>query len=853
MEQPTHHYDPTQERVIDFSHGSALVLAAPGCGKTHILTRRIVKAHQSSVPYEQMLCLTFTNRAARSMHARIEEELGRMPTGLFVGNLHRFCIRFLFENSLLPLDTTIIDEMDQDEILTALVYPEEADNPQGKHFSPNEIKKVTDAAAYLYEKEAKFPADLHLHKHFEPAYQPLAQQYRQYKQENGMVDFDDLLLLTYHHLSSNAQGTFALDHFPWIQVDEVQDLNPLQLAIIDQLITPDGTLLYLGDERQAIYSFLGTNDKSVLQLGSACDNHVFHLSNNYRSPKYLLDMLNDYAQHVLHVPAEQLPVAFNSQHIDDGLTLVRCDRTGERTDNQPQVLAMIARQLYQQTQDESIGILVRTNQQADDISTILAAHGLPHISITRKDVFKSIDFKTLLAHFSVVVNDTRMADWLTLFTQTKVVEKKSHTRRCIQRMRQIGLLPTDLIRYPNSSYCLELAKSYAEREIVVFDTETTGLDFFTNDIIQIAAVKLRGGQKVEGSELDIIIRTDQEIPAQLGELPNPMVEEYRRREKLSPEEGFRCFLDYVGDAELVGHNVNYDVQILRNNLQRRTPQLALSDRPVWDTLKLARLLDPHLRHYRLESLLEVYGLEGENSHNALDDIYATVSLLRHCYARILEKAPAQRAFLDHSYTQGLRQRLLDRYAPLYAQTADKLYAAASDEMHTLDYEIASIYEQMVDHRIIVPIALIDYVRQLFRETVVQHEREPYFYQQLTAHLHDIRSFNEADLFDNNIIRERICIMTMHKAKGLEFDHVLIHNASKGSLPFWKSTPADTAELARLLYVALSRARKTLGLTYVGELSPFLSTHAEVADHFSEMPTDEKHRLLSWEQERAAQG
>ncbi|MCF0236620.1 MAG: UvrD-helicase domain-containing protein, partial [Bacteroidaceae bacterium] len=572
MESPqtnTHHFDATQQEVIEFTGGQALVLAAPGCGKTHILTQRIVRANQvEGIPYKDMLCLTFTNRAARSMCARIEAELGNIPKDLFVGNLHRFCIRFLFENNLLPLDVSIIDEFDQEEIIRHLAAPqgqEQADEQQLRAWA---IKKITDAAAHLFEQEAKFPADLHLHKHFDPQFVPLAQAYRDYKAEHGLMDFDDILLTTYQHLSNQKEESFAMSRYPWIQVDEVQDLNPLQLAIVDIIAAPGGTVVYLGDERQAIYSFMGTSQQSVVKIGSNCENNVFHLANNYRSPKYLLDMLNDYAQYVLQVPQSQLPTAYNALHIDDGLTLVRCDDPTSR-DHQADVLAMMARQIYLQSTTDSIGILVRTNQQADEISHILSAHHLSHLSITRKDAFKGVDFKTLMAHFSLVINDTRIADWMLLLAQSQLIESKNYTRRCLQKMRSIGLLPTDFFRYDNSSYCIEVADSLAHREIVVFDTETTGLDFFNNDIIQIAAVKLRNGQVVEGSEFDIIIETDQEIPAMLGDLVNPMVEEYQRRQRLSPAEAFEQFIHYVGDAELVGHNVNFDLQILLNNLRRR--------------------------------------------------------------------------------------------------------------------------------------------------------------------------------------------------------------------------------------------------------------------------------------------
>ena len=101
-----------------------------------------------------------------------------------------------------------------------------------------------------------------------------------------------------------------------------------------------------------------------------------------------------------------------------------------------------------------------------------------------------------------------------------------------------------------------------EGELVVFDTETTGLDIGLDEVIQIAAVKLRAGEVVE--RLVLYLETEREIPKMLGNIPNPMLEEYEahRAELVTPEAGFKIFLDFVGYAPVVGHNVEYDANIV---------------------------------------------------------------------------------------------------------------------------------------------------------------------------------------------------------------------------------------------------------------------------------------------------
>lgn len=113
--------DGFQKEVIALDSGYHLVLASPGCGKTDILAERVVRALSCGVSPDDMLCLTFTNRAARGMRSRILERLqtsGEM--NLFVGNVHRFCSHYLFDNHVVARDTTVIDEQESLSIMASI-------------------------------------------------------------------------------------------------------------------------------------------------------------------------------------------------------------------------------------------------------------------------------------------------------------------------------------------------------------------------------------------------------------------------------------------------------------------------------------------------------------------------------------------------------------------------------------------------------------------------------------------------------------------------------------------------------------------------------------------------------------
>ena len=136
------------------------------------------------------------------------------------------------------------------------------------------------------------------------------------------------------------------------------------------------------------------------------------------------------------------------------------------------------------------------------------------------------------------------------------------------------------------------------------------------------------------------------------------------------------------------------------------------------------------------------------------------------------------------------------------------------------------------------------MKDLFTKVVIDEQKELYFNQQLLNHLYEFRTFNEADLFQNKIINENIFIMTIHKAKGLEFDNVLLYNITDGVYPnsYFDDTPKKVLESAKVLYVAMSRAKKRLYYTYLRSKSRFLKSDC-VAEHFEEYPEALKQKLI----------
>lgn len=444
-----------------------------------------------------------------------------------------------------------------------------------------------------------------------------ARRYAEYKADNHILDFEDLLLKTYDAYRADMQG--RLRRYRWIQVDEVQDLNAMQLAIIDLLTAKErATVLFLGDEQQAIFSFMGAKVERLNEIKLRCKGHIHHLRQNHRAPSYLLGVLNRYAEAQLGIDPELLPLAGNDEQAQPGDLQIIYGATMEDE------IRLICEKVQELQTQGTTAVVVSSNADANRVSQSLTDQGLTHFKVSGRDLFDTPDVRLLFAHLSVLSNEHNFIPWARILRGVGVFDTHSLARRFSRKLLQLALTPDDLLRYDGTTYLQEFLKAYDGGEIVVFDTETTGTDVYHDDIIEVSAMRVCQG-RVVGEPLDLYIETDRPIPTLLGEKENPMYALYHQKmaagELLQAEEALARFLAFVGDRPVVGHNVRFDYQILRYNLLRHVGlRLPIPMGRVFDTLKLMRLLDRNLRSYKLESLIDQLGLQGANTHQAIDDV-----------------------------------------------------------------------------------------------------------------------------------------------------------------------------------------------------------------------------------------
>jgi len=288
-----------------------IVVAPPGCGKTERLTRRLDSALKDAGKGpsrgKAVLCLTFTRNAAEEMVQRIRKPLPDNSPH-FIGTLHAYCWRRLREDAKDAKDDNVrpvlIDEhlLERFSELSGLGRFNSANEFDGKKEPEISLDKVTMVASLASRGETvsfeswRSDAWKRLVMEFAGKYNAFKKELDEEKGGRIHMDFHDVL---YEALDRLRGGSWTT-RFDLVLVDEVQDLTPMQLEIIELLVRRGGRICYFGDPQQAIYSFMGVNLKKLYDLWNLCgekDRHYYRT--NFRTSPHLLPIINRFAQNRL--------------------------------------------------------------------------------------------------------------------------------------------------------------------------------------------------------------------------------------------------------------------------------------------------------------------------------------------------------------------------------------------------------------------------------------------------------------------------------------------------------------------------------------------------------------------------
>jgi len=865
-------FSPEQNDVINLNSGWHACLAPAGSGKTEILTERVSRAIEGGVDPSRMLCLTFTNRAARSMVERVEARLGTRSEKVFIGNTHAYALKMLSRNNLLSQTDALADEATvnrlwQRSINLAVLNVLTGAPETAKEIVTHELLKVAPLElevttlnrqqlddAYI-RITAKQPYDRWNLKAISSLLQPLFEadeaindkflahikerllvldsnitdvelplavglalvafgHYCADKESLCLYDFDDLLIRAWKAL--NAGSAKKMCGYTWCQIDEVQDLSPLQWQIIQTLLSDSPHVLLLGDIRQSIYRFLGASvEVTQHQLG---DSH-FQLTKNFRSPANLNEMADAYCR--AHFKETQ---STKNEKPEREAALVHVNRNTLKEHDQ--VLLRHANKLINHDEKPSVAFLCPTNKQVEIYSEKLTGMGLEHFTINKKDLFSSELGLDFMAFINVLYEPKNRLAWSRLLWRFGDLSRMSSddrqgdepqvaAMRLLAKLGRLGCELHDFLGGESSlDYRLRRFHQDANTEITYFDTETTGLNPDVDAVIQIAGVRIKQG--VASEEVNLYCHT--EVP--LGESVDVhhISEEILTLRGRPVQEQLQQFMQFSSGSVLIAHNLPFDDAMLRSHLERWVPSLLgqYTQRKAYCTLDLARRLYPDLPKHKLGFLLDHFKLEGVNSHNALDDVRAGVSLLKLLIEEVGDRLEEIDRTID-PFAEAI-ERFNARFFHLWKQVQTLREKGESVSLSTLlelyfGY-VANLKGYKVDQQMASELR-----RKLNNHAQIHFPPAP-LHRFLSRCVPFYQTAKESDLITDH---DRLVVSTIHRAKGLEFDRVILPQMINGVMPsFWVTKQLDDKsprireegerlleEQKRLLYVALTRAKEQL--------------------------------------------
>lgn len=397
--------NPEQRAAVTLEPQHALVLAGAGSGKTRVLTTRmawLIQTGQAS-PFG-LLAVTFTNKAAREMLARMSAILPIDTRGLWIGTFHGLCNRMLrahHRDAGLPQSFQILDVTDQ---LAAIKRLMKANGVDDEKYPPRDVQRFINGA----KEEGLRPADVEAYDAHRRRLIEIYQLYEAQCQREGVVDFAELLLRAYELLSRNAPVREHYQRrFRHILVDEFQDTNTLQYKWLRLLAGGGAAIFAVGDDDQSIYAFRGANVGNMADFErDYAHGTVIRLEQNYRSYGHILDSANALIGH-------------NSGRLGKNLWTDQGEGEPVRVIEQPSdgmeaqwIVDEIRSLIHEGSDRREIAVLYRSNAQSRVIEHAIFSAGIPYKVYGGLRFFERQEIKHALAYLRLMANPHDDTSWM---------------------------------------------------------------------------------------------------------------------------------------------------------------------------------------------------------------------------------------------------------------------------------------------------------------------------------------------------------------------------------------------------------------------------------------------------------
>ena len=397
--------NPEQREAVEHFEGPALVLAGAGSGKTRVLTSRIVQLiSHHGVPPERILAVTFTNKAAGEMKARIRRQLGEDPAGMWMGTFHSLGARMLRRHADRLGWTRSFTIADAEQSLRRVKRVLEMMNLDAKRFNPKAVRSTISQAKNQLIDATRFATENG--EGFDLFARTVARVYPVYQEElkdGNSFDFDDLLVKPVDLLETDQELLRRYrDQLSFVLVDEYQDTNRAQFRFLELIAGGHGNLMVVGDDDQSIYGWRGADVRNILDFETTFSGAVVvRLEQNYRSSQRILDAANAVIRQNVMRKGKTLRT---DREGGEALTLVQC---ADETDEANWIVDEIQARMRDNPETYSLrsfSILYRTNAQARALEDAFRRRGVPYQIVGGVRFYERREIQDVLAYLRLLSN-----------------------------------------------------------------------------------------------------------------------------------------------------------------------------------------------------------------------------------------------------------------------------------------------------------------------------------------------------------------------------------------------------------------------------------------------------------------
>ena len=392
--------NPSQIQAIETINGPVLIMAGAGSGKTRVLTHRyahLVKHH--NVDVEQILAITFTNKAAEEMKSRISNLLNLKISPKWISTFHSLCVKILRihgDKIGYKSNFTIYDQSDSNKVIRNCMSENNVDL---KQYSPkrfqahiSNLKNSMISPGEALENAESF---------FEVKVAEIYSSYEKKLMIANSMDFDDLLIKTVELLQTNESILkFWSNKFQFIMVDEYQDTNFVQYKLVELLGSNNKNVCVVGDSDQSIYAFRGADIRNIIEFEKDFSNAtVIQLDKNYRSSKKILNLANS----VISNNPRKIEKNLWTDN-DDGLDISSFRFRSEK--DEARWVAEEVKSLIDSSKENEIAIFYRTNSQSRLFEEELRMLNINYKVIGSVRFYDRKEIKDIISYLQFLVNDS---------------------------------------------------------------------------------------------------------------------------------------------------------------------------------------------------------------------------------------------------------------------------------------------------------------------------------------------------------------------------------------------------------------------------------------------------------------